>query len=74
MVDMTMMQIREKFASLEQANAELVKALEKISELDAAKDSEEGWNEWGEADCFRQAQEIARAALAKAKGETNGKR
>ena len=47
--------IKKLFAGLcaaEQANAELVKALEKISELDAAKDSEEGWNEWGEADCF----------------------
>lgn len=37
--------------------------LEKIAALDAAKDSEEGLNEWGEADCFTQAQELAKVAL-----------
>jgi hypothetical protein len=38
-------------------------ALEKIAALDAAKDSDEGWNEWGEADCFRKARRIAKKAL-----------
>jgi hypothetical protein len=38
-------------------------ALTQIAALDAAKDSEEGWNEWGEAECFHKAQEIARKAL-----------
>ena len=40
-------------------------ALRRISELDAEQDSEHGWNEWGEADCFNQAKEIANTALAK---------
>jgi hypothetical protein len=43
-------------------------ALEKISELDPELHSSEGYNEWGEADCFNQAQTIARAALTQ--GET----
>lgn len=38
-------------------------ALEKIQTLDPSVDSEEGYNEWGEADCFRQAQQLARTAL-----------
>lgn len=42
---------------------ELHLALEKIAALDPYKDSEQGTNEWGEADCFNQAQEIARAVL-----------
>jgi hypothetical protein len=45
----------------------LREALKKISTLDAAKDSAHGWNEWGEADCFRQAQRIAREALLSAR-------
>jgi multidrug efflux pump subunit AcrA (membrane-fusion protein) len=44
--------------------ADLVVALTKIASLDPAKDSDEGYNEWGEADCFRKAQEIAKNALA----------
>ena len=39
------------------------KALKRIANLDAANDSEEGYNEWGEADCFNQAQMIAKHAL-----------
>jgi len=35
-------------------------ALDRIRSLDPAKDSKEGHNEWGEADCFDQAQAIAR--------------
>lgn len=38
-------------------------ALERIAALNPDKDSKEGWNEWGEADCFDQAQAIARRAL-----------
>lgn len=38
-------------------------ALERISSLDPDKDSDEGYNEWGEADCFRQARRIAIGAL-----------
>lgn len=40
-----------------------MEALKSISILDPETDSEHGWNEWGEADCFNQAQEIARKAL-----------
>lgn len=38
-------------------------ALERITSLNPSEDSEEGYNEWGEADCFRQAQRIADEAL-----------
>ena len=40
----------------------LRKALNKIAKLDPKFDSDEGFNEWGEADCFRKAQKIAIAA------------
>lgn len=40
-------------------------ALRHIANLDPEVDSEEGWNEWGKADCFDQAQVIARVALKK---------
>jgi hypothetical protein len=39
--------------------AELEAAIKTIAELDPEKDSHEGYNEWGEADCFNQAQIIA---------------
>lgn len=42
-------------------------ALEQISDLNAERDSDEGWNEWGESDCFRQAQQIAKDALRAAR-------
>jgi hypothetical protein len=38
-------------------------ALEKIATLNPSNDSTEGYNEWGEADCFNQAQAIAWDAL-----------
>lgn len=38
-------------------------ALERIGAMDPATDSIEGYNEWGEADCFRQAQSTALRAL-----------
>ena len=41
----------------------LREVLAKITALDPDVDSEEGMNEWGEADCFNKAQQIARAAL-----------
>lgn len=37
--------------------------LQRIVQLDPSKNSQEGFNEWGEADCFRLAQEIAKKAL-----------
>ena len=37
--------------------------LENIAELDPATNSTDGFNEWGEADCFNQAQQLARDAL-----------
>lgn len=45
--------------------AELEAALHKIAALNPEVDSDEGYNEWGEADCFRQAQEIAGEMLAR---------
>jgi hypothetical protein len=53
-------------ARLIAAAPELLAALERIASLDPAQDSDEGHNEWGEADCFRKAQDAARAAIAKA--------
>lgn len=41
----------------------LVDALERIAALDPAEDSDQGYNEWGEADCFNKSQDMARAAL-----------
>lgn len=38
-------------------------ALVKITELDPEKDSTEGYNEWGEAECFNKAQKLAREVL-----------
>lgn len=48
---------------------QLLEALQKIADLDPGKDSDEGVNEWGEADCFRQAQDIAHEAIRKATEE-----
>lgn len=56
-------------ARLISAAPDLLAALEAIANLDPEKDSSEGLNEWGEADCFNQANSIARAAVAKAKEE-----
>ena len=42
-------------------------ALNKIIDLDPDKDSDKGFNEWGEADCFRRAQKIAKEALSQSK-------
>jgi hypothetical protein len=41
-------------------------ALKKIAEMDAERDSVEGYNEWGEADCFNQARELAQRTLVRA--------
>lgn len=51
------------------AAPKLFEALEKIADLDPAEDSDEGFNEWGEADCFNMAQKIAKEILAKIKGD-----
>jgi hypothetical protein len=48
---------------LQAENEALRKALDRIAALDPSVDSDQGWNEWGEADCFDKAQEIAKAAL-----------
>lgn len=45
------------------ANLRLEAALLKIANLDPETDSIKGFNEWGEADCFNQAKDIAREAL-----------
>ena len=44
--------------------SELEQALENIRELDPNKDSCQGCNEWGEADCFILAKDMAEHALA----------
>ena len=50
---------------------DLLEALQKIADLDPEEDSSEGYNEWGEAECFNIAQKIADAAIKKAKGGPN---
>lgn len=52
------------------AVAELIEALRNIVALDPATDSDSGRNEWGEAECFDKAQEIASTALARIGGAT----
>lgn len=47
--------------------AEAVKGLDAVIGLDPAHHSAEGFNEWGEADCFRQAQHRARVARDRVK-------
>lgn len=51
------------------AGPDFLAALGQIAALDPAKDSSEGFNEWGEADCFKKAQAIAQAAIKKAEGQ-----
>ena len=51
-----LMQMRERMLDLY--------AAQQIAAIDPATDSEEGFNEWGEADCFGQAQAVARTALS----------
>lgn len=48
--------------------AELIEAHKRIAALDPETDSKDGFNEWGEAECFGKAQEISRAALARVGG------
>jgi hypothetical protein len=47
---------------------EMIEALQKINSLDPSVDSSEGFNEWGEADCFNQAQTIAANILKQIEG------
>lgn len=59
-------ELLETIARVEKADAEIVRlkeALERIVSLNPSEDSSEGYNEWGEADCFNQAQKIANEAL-----------
>ena len=49
--------------ALQQQVATLRAGLENIKDLDPSVDSEEGHNEWGEAECFTIAQKMARQAL-----------
>ncbi len=42
---------------------EALKALQQISDLDP-ENSKNGFNEWGQAECFEQAQDISRQCLA----------
>jgi len=48
---------------IEQEIHRMKNALQRIANLDPNYDSREGYNEWGEADCFNQAQKIAEEAL-----------
>jgi len=59
----------EANARIMAAAPELLEALEKIAALNPEEDSDSGYNEWGEAECFNKAQAIATAIIAKAKGE-----
>lgn len=43
----------------------VLEVLRRIVELDPEVDSTAGYNEWGEADCFRLAQDAARTAIAR---------
>ena len=55
-----------KYLEASSAEAEVVRlrtALDAIVSLDPGSDSVEGYNEWGEADCFYKAQALAREAL-----------
>jgi hypothetical protein len=47
---------------LERRVTELEKALREISQLDPS-DTKNGFNEWGEAECFNKAQDLAKRAM-----------
>ena len=53
----------EEIDNLKIELARYKKALERINALDPLIDSDEGYNEWGEADCYRQARHLASEAL-----------
>jgi|DEB19_MinimDraft_3_1074340.scaffolds.fasta_scaffold29832_2 hypothetical protein len=61
-------QIAVELGQARAAVAELIEALRNIVALDPATDSDSGRNEWGEAECFDKAQEIASTALARIGG------
>lgn len=52
------------------AYPKLVEALRVIAQKNAAEDSTEGFNEWGEADCFHQCRNEAAALLRELGEET----
>lgn len=56
--------LRQQNADLQAREARMAEALTRISSLSPSTDSKDGFNEWGEADCFNQAQEIAKQTLS----------
>lgn len=54
--------------------AEAEEALQRIVALDPEHDSDDGFNEWGEAHCFKLAQDIARAAVNGTSSSAGGDR
>lgn len=54
---------------IEKDRAELMETLETIASVNPYTHSDEGWNEWGEADCYRQIIDFATATLNRMKGE-----
>lgn len=60
----------EKIKDIEQQRDELLAALKAIAEHDPEKDTDWGlYDEWGEAESFRKAQELARLTVAKVEGK-----
>lgn len=55
--------IKRMVEELEIEKNSFAAALQAIADLHPEKDSKEGFNEWGEADCFNQAQSMARKTL-----------
>lgn len=53
----------EQLETLRVENEKLRKALKKIADLDPETDTDEGYNEWGEAACFVIAKDVANAAM-----------
>jgi len=60
----TCSRLHKKLQPLEAEIERLRAALQRIAELHPETDSEEGNNEWGEADCFNQAQKLAHDAIS----------
>ena len=52
---------------LERERDALKAALEAIALINPDRNSDEGWNEWGEADCYKQILKLAHAALENTK-------
>lgn len=61
--DATVAELRAKADAAERRVGELEAVLHRISTMNAADDSDYGFNEWGEADCFNQVRVLATEAL-----------